>query len=259
MSPKRPDAKLRLAEAFVRLVETMPAERITVNMIAEQAGKHRKTFYSHFGDKEQLVVWLFRYDLACGLLDKFPEDLLVWETGSPESTLAAFPFYARKIEDSGRIYNAPFFAALSYSLERRRTYYRRMFSTRGPGTLDFYLHQLFFPVIREDILFLIDRRVEEQAPLVRQAVRERLTGNAGVDFLAEFYTGAFLSRFVERLNYTSARRTARDILPFENVVHDSLAALIRQEVEKAASEIGGMPGEIAKPQAEGGFPCASPA
>ena len=38
MSPKRPDAKLRLAEAFVRLVETMPAERITVNMIAEQAG-----------------------------------------------------------------------------------------------------------------------------------------------------------------------------------------------------------------------------
>ena len=183
----------------------------------------------------------------------------MWETGSPESTLAAFPFYARKIEDSGRIYNAPFFAALSYSLERRRTYYRRMFSTRGPGTLDFYLHQLFFPVIREDILFLIDRRVEEQAPLVRQAVRERLTGNAGVDFLAEFYTGAFLSRFVERLNYTSARRTARDILPFENVVHDSLAALIRQEVEKAASEIGGMPGEIAKPQAEGGFPCASPA
>ena len=259
MSPKRPDAKLRLAEAFVRLVETMPAERITVNMIAEQAGKHRKTFYYHFGDKEQLVVWLFRYDLACGLLDKFPEDLLVWETGSPESTLATFPFYARKIEDSGRIYNAPFFAALSYSLERRRTYYRRMFSTRGPGTLDFYLHQLFFPVIREDILFLIDRGVEEQAPLVRQAVRERLTGNAGVDFLAEFYTGAFLSRFVERLNYTSARRTARDILPFENVVHDSLAALIRQEVEKAAREIGGMPGEIAKPQAEGGFPCASPA
>ena len=60
-------------------------------------------------------------------------------------------------------------------------------------------------------------------------------------------------------NYTSARRTARDILPFENVVHDSLAALIRQEVEKAAREIGGMPDEIVKPQAEGGFPCASPA
>lgn len=259
MSPKRPDAKLRLAEAFVRLVETMPAERITVNMIAEQAGKHRKTFYYHFGDKEQLVVWLFRYDLACDLLDKFPENLLVWEGDNPESTLAEFPFYARKVEDSGRIYNAPFFAALSYSLERRRTYYRRMFSTRGPGTLDFYLHQLFFPVIREDILFLIDRGVDEQAPLVRQAVRERLTGNAGVDFLAEFYTGAFLSRFVERLNYTSARRTARDILPFENVVHDSLAALIRQEVEKAAREIGGGPEAATETQAEGGIPCASPA
>ncbi len=101
--------------------------------------------------------------------------------------------------------------------------------------------------------------MDEQAPLVRQAVRERLTGNAGVDFLAEFYTGAFLSRFVERLNYTSARRTARDILPFENVVHDSLAALIRQEVEKAAREIGGGPEAATETQAEGGIPCASPA
>ena len=250
---------LEIAESFVALTEGKPPEKISVSDIIARAGKNRKTFYYHFGDKEQLVVWLFRYDLACGLLDKFPENLLVWEENSSESTLAEFPFYARKVEDSGRIYNAPFFAALSYSLERRRTYYRRMFSTRGPGTLDFYLHQLFFPVIREDILFLIDRGVDEQAPLVRQAVRERLTGNAGVDFLAEFYTGAFLSRFVERLNYTSARRTARDILPFENVVHDSLAALIRQEVEKAAREIGGGPEAATETQAEGGIPCASPA
>ncbi|WP_158539816.1 TetR family transcriptional regulator [Gordonibacter sp. 28C] len=254
MSPKRYEAKLRLAEAFVRLVEAMPAERITVNMIAEASGKHRKTFYYHFADKEQLVVWLFRYDLASGLADKFPEDLLVREQDSPDNPLAEFPFYARRIEESGRIYNAPFFAALSYSLEKRRAYYRRIFSTRGPGTLDFYLHQLFFPAIKEDILFLIDREIGRQSAVERKALRERMTSNAGVDFLAEFYTGAFLSRFVERLNYTSARRTARDIIPFENVVHDSLAALIRQEIEKAARE----PGSEDRP-GKGGAPCASPA
>lgn len=236
---KHHEAKLCLAEAFARLAQTMPPERVTVAMVADAVGKHRKTFYYHFSDKEQLVIWLFRYDLAKTLIERFPEEMLICEPDEKDSPFSGFPFYARNLKGPGRIYNAPFFSAFAHSIERRRAYYRRIFQTRGPGTLDYYLHQLYCPVIRQDILLLIDYEASLYNPLIAEGVREKITANASIDFLAEFYTGAFLARIVERLNYAPSRRTTRQIIPFENVVHDSLAALIRQEADKAAREMRG--------------------
>ncbi len=229
-------AKLQLAEAFASMVELMPAERITVCMVTDAIGKHRKTFYYHFSSKEQLVIWLFRYDLACALEERFPPDELVYEPASSDSICSEFPFYARNIQQSGRIYNTPFFSMLATVLEKRRAYYRYIFSKRGPGTLDYYLHQLYPPVIREDIETLLDKELAGVTPIVREHVREAFCKRDGIGFLAEFYTDAFLARFVERLTYSSSRRAARDIIPFENVVHDSITALIKQEVNKALEQ-----------------------
>ncbi len=223
-------AKLQLAEAFASMVERMPAERITVSMVTDAIGKHRKTFYYHFSSKEQLVIWLFRYDLACALEERFPPEKLVFEPPVADSICGEFPFYARNVQKSGRIYNTPFFSMLATVLEKRRAYYRSIFANRGPGTLDYYLHQLYPPVIREDVEMLLERELEGVSPLMREHVREVFYRNDGIGFLAEFYTDAFLARFVERLTYSSSRRAARDIIPFENVVHDSLSALIKQEV-----------------------------
>lgn len=232
---KHIEAKLALAESFARLAEDMPLERITVNMVVDGIGRHRKTFYYHFADKEQLVVWLFRYDLAQELAGSFPSDALVRPSPEGGDPFAEFPYYLRNIEKSGRIYNAPFFSAVARCLDRRRAYYRRVFSTLGPGTLDQYLRQLYRPALQEDILLLVEREVAAENALVRERIRAKVTANASVDFLAEFYTGAFISRFVERLNYAATTRTAADIVPFENVVHDSLQALVSQEVRKAAA------------------------
>lgn len=57
-----------------------------------------------------------------------------------------------------------------------------------------------------------------------------------MDFLAQFYTDAFLSRFAERLYYSSRGRGAHDIYPFENVVHDSLKTLVKSQVKRLVED-----------------------
>ncbi len=234
MSRKSIEAKLALAESFVELAETMPIDAITVNMIVEQVGKHRKTFYYHFSDKRQLIAWLFRFELAQELERIFPKEKLIYEPAS--SDFSAFPFYARNIGEAQRIYNAPFFDVLYRCFERRRKYYRNVFSQLGPGTLEHYLLDLYQPAIAQDIYYLIERKLLEQNLLLRENVREKVDRSYSVDFLAGFFTGAFVSRYIQRLNYASVGRTAEDISPFENVIHDSLGWIIHQEVMRAAHD-----------------------
>ena len=170
MNQKHVEAKLQLATAFAELAGQTPPERITISMIVDRLGKHRKTFYYHFSGKEQLIIWLFRYELGCALSERFEENLLVYE---PEgsSCYADFPYYVHNLKESGRIYHAPFFSVLASVLEKRRTYYRAILSTRGPATLDQYLHRLYYPAIKQDIEFLVQRELKSLDRFRRQASR----------------------------------------------------------------------------------------
>lgn len=227
------EAKLALAQSFVELAETVPIDDITVNMIVDGLGKHRKTFYYHFPSKSHLIVWLFRYELAKELEKRFASEQLVF--GLEEDEFAEFAFYTRGVDDGRRIYNAPFFDGLYGCFERRRNYYRNVFSRLGPGTLEHYLLTLYLPVITDDIHYLIEQKVSEQKLMLQEDIRIQLDRGYSVDFLAEFFTGAFISRYIQRLNYASVGRTAEEISPFENVIHDSLGWLIHQEVARRAS------------------------
>ena len=48
------------AEALLTLSRTEPADRITVKQIVETSGLSLQTFYNHFRDKEDLVLWIHR-------------------------------------------------------------------------------------------------------------------------------------------------------------------------------------------------------
>lgn len=226
--------KLALAEAFVELAEIKPLDEITVSMIASSLGKHRKTFYYHFSDKQHLVIWLFRYELAQMLEGAFPPEALIYE--SKDGMFPELPYYVRNIGEKRRIYNAPFFAGLYGCFEKRRRYYRNVFSKLGPGTLEHYLITLYQPALADDVVYLIRRKLDEQDGIVRETIRDRVDRGYSIEFLAEFFTGAFISRQIQRLNYSSTGRTAEDIYPFENVIHDSLGWLIHQEVTESRGD-----------------------
>jgi AcrR family transcriptional regulator len=52
-----------LAEALRRLMLKRPVDRISVMDIVTLSGYSRKTFYNHFQNKEELLVWIFNEDV----------------------------------------------------------------------------------------------------------------------------------------------------------------------------------------------------
>lgn len=177
------EAKLALAQSFVELAEVTSVEDIAVNMVVERLGRHRKTFYYHFPSKGHLIVWLFRYELAQELERTFAPEQLIY--GAADDSFPELPFYARNIDEGQRIYNAPFFDALYGCFERRRNYYRNVFSQLGPGSLEHYLLNLYLPVITDDIHYLIERRVSEQKLILQKGIRAQLEQGYSVDFRSE--------------------------------------------------------------------------
>lgn len=52
--------KRAIASAFEELLEVTPLEQITVSAIAERTGINRQTFYYHFHDIYDLLIWIYR-------------------------------------------------------------------------------------------------------------------------------------------------------------------------------------------------------
>ena len=52
--------KRALSEAFSELLKEKPFEQITVTEIARKAGLNRQTFYYHFHDIHELIIWIYR-------------------------------------------------------------------------------------------------------------------------------------------------------------------------------------------------------
>ena len=55
-----PNARRRIIDAFWRLLEANPLSKITVGMVANEAGCNRGTFYYHFGDMNSLALEAIR-------------------------------------------------------------------------------------------------------------------------------------------------------------------------------------------------------
>ena len=174
MVQDRYEAKLRFATAFVKLATAQHPDKVTVGQIVEETGKNRKTFYYHFEDKSALVRWLFRYDIACELERYFPTHELVFDATGDDEHLAGLPFYARHFQQNGTIDNTMFFEVFSRSLEKHRDYYRQVFSHVGGDSLDSYLHQIYTPCLREDVLYLIDRELELRGGIDAPTIKSKM-------------------------------------------------------------------------------------
>lgn len=58
------DVKQRVDQGFRRLLGREPYKKITVAEICEEAGIARKTFYTHFDNKEDVISYIFRRDVT---------------------------------------------------------------------------------------------------------------------------------------------------------------------------------------------------
>lgn len=206
------DTKLLIADAFVELCKEMPLKRVSISDIVEKTGKNRKTFYYHFEDKESLIIWKFRYDLGQELLRKFPENILVYEQDSSEST-AQFPYYITQKSGVRSLDHSKFFDCFATILERERNFYTQALLENGPHALRNYLYALYLPALKHDIEIILDNRY---------------LPDENVEFLSEFYTCAFLYYFIRKCDQPGAKHLISNAGPFSNIIHSSLEMEIKE-------------------------------
>lgn len=206
---------LLVAETFVTLTEDAPPEKIAVSDIVTASGKNRKTFYYHFVDKNHLIAWIFRYDLGTLLSKRFDGAHLVFEDDpTGKDPLARYPFYLFNKKGVRSLDHAGFFETLADCFEQRRSYYAKVLHDSGQNSLRDYLYRLYTPALKADIQFILSNRYLKEE---------------SVDFLAEFYTGAFLSYLTSQTINLKKHTIAEGVGPFANIVHSSLENEIKEQ------------------------------
>ena len=98
-------------------------------------------------------------------------------------------------------------------LENRRHFYREALIDNGPYSLRNYLYNLYVNAIKRDIDIILSNRYLPQD---------------NIDFLAEFYTCAFLYYFIRRCDQTSVEHLSANAGPFNNIIHNSLEMEIKE-------------------------------
>ena len=83
----------------------------------------------------------------------------------------------------------------------------------GPYSLRNYLYTLYLEAMKRDIDIILSNRY-----LSRESI----------DFLAEFYTCAFLYYYIRRCDQNGIAQLYPDPGPFANIIHDSLESEIKE-------------------------------
>ncbi len=82
---KRLTTKEILAQSFLELAETKRIDKITIKEITDNCGMSQPTFYNHFKDKYDLIVWIYVED-ARKIMEKIGNDGYMWRDTLLEGT-----------------------------------------------------------------------------------------------------------------------------------------------------------------------------
>ncbi len=88
---KRITTKEILARSFLELAEKKRIDKITITEITDNCGLSQPTFYNHFRDKYDLIIWIYVED-ARRFTDKIGVDGYRWH----DSLIDAANYYAAK-------------------------------------------------------------------------------------------------------------------------------------------------------------------
>ena len=202
-----------LANAFIESCQKVSFDKISIADIVTPLGLNRNTFYYHFVDRSELIQWIYRRDIALQL-KKLTELKNLIYLNEEKGVCSEFPYYVFIKSGIRSIDNSPFFSAFNACLQNRRKYYANIFSGEERSSFESYLYALYLPALTKDIEFILSKRYLNQEDL---------------SFLAEFYTGAFLSYFKRRLYDKKATDYTTGMGSFGNIIHSSLEQEIREQ------------------------------
>ena len=152
--------KLIIARSLISLMQKMPLDKISVARIADNCGLNRHTFYYHFIDKQDLVRWIFDYDISRHI-------------GIPLIT---------DIEEARRTF---FIRKIIEVMYTNKSFYTNSLNSSSQNSLHEYLYKEIFAFREKQICAILDGR-----SIAAEAKK----------FLADYFTCAiygFIIRWVE--------------------------------------------------------------
>ena len=159
-----------------------------------------------------LIIWIFRYDMGQCLKQHFSESVLLYDD-DPEDPTSRFPYYITQKSGVRSLDHAEFFECFAEVLEGRRNFYRQALVDNGPYSLRNYLYALYLEAMKRDIDIILSNRYLPKD---------------NIDFLAEFYTCAFLYYYIRRCDARGVESIGGQAGPFANIIHSSLENEIKE-------------------------------
>lgn len=224
--------KRHIGAVLKKLAEKNPLDQISIQDIAEAGRISRKTFYYHFKDKQDLVVWIFRTELA--------EALVPWvstvklqtrdDIGDSCFDLPYFPDLASG--DREKAFGTYTKCLRGYLLDNK-SFYLNVFSSTSQNNLKNYFVESIYPYMLNGI--------------------EQLAGNEYIldvekRTLAGMFTEAYAGGII-RWVVTGMKTTPITLTIEENIYPISLLAmeaavkhLIERHRERDGARIAGMNG-----------------
>jgi len=146
-----------IAEALIRLMQETPLDKITISEIIAECNTSRRTFYYHFKDKQDLVCWIFDWEVAThvGLQDVI-------------------------IDNVGR--RKYFVDALRNHMYRNRVFYVNAIRSTAGNKLRKHIFDFIFKYRQQQILRILGDRVLEPT---------------GIKFLTSYFTHAIVGNTIE--------------------------------------------------------------
>lgn len=176
--------KTHIAENFKKLVVNQPAQCIYVRDIIQASEINRNTFYYHFSDKLDLIVWIFRTEFAEVMLQTFPKQDLVYDTEIPGDKYTDLPFYINMRSESNDLELGEFWEVFGTYLIDQFNYYNHIFRIDDCNLLIEYLYKIYFVQLQKDVLFAAgDKSIPENE----------------VTFLAAYFTNACVNYIINAM------------------------------------------------------------
>lgn len=140
MERKSEITKALLGEKFKKLMKEKSFDRITIKMIADEAGVIRPTFYNYFQDKYEVMEWLLNEEVFSGVRELLHVDM----------ELEALKILFRKIESD-------------------KEYYIKAFQVEGQNSFEEMLFEQVYGMVET----IIDRhqiRLEDETQIINKEI-----------------------------------------------------------------------------------------
>ncbi len=137
--------KNAIAFSMKKLMEKKSISKISVSDICRDCSINRKTFYYHFGDKYELLIWIFKEEVV---------DYTLKEVGTLQNYDGALCFLS--------------------CIYKNQNFYKKAFQEMGPHSLRDYFGDVLKPIVAD---ILISDGYESELPIVADSFSDFLVSS----------------------------------------------------------------------------------